>query len=162
MTSTLSYHQSASCLAVVVKLTMLHNRGAARTFWDAGRLRRQTASSYWLALCEACQPLTLLDAAHCCAVYRCITFSCKAQNSTPQSWVNCRDAWKAYCIKLLDIPLWWDDCQSRASETAEGLRITLSIMAGMHPMQANVANQTTAKFCLVVSLLACRHHDEHR
>ena len=42
----------------------------------------------------------------------------------------CRDDWKRECLKLLDSPLWWDDCQSRAPETAEGLRITLSIMAG--------------------------------
>lgn len=45
-------------------------------------------------------------------------------------YTDAKEAWKGDCLKLLDSPLWWDDCQSRAPETAEGLRITLSIMAG--------------------------------
>lgn len=45
--------------------------------------------------------------------------------------VGVREQWQAECVKVLDSPRYWDECQQTLPETAEALRVTLSIMSGM-------------------------------
>lgn len=54
-------------------------------------------------------------------------------------YADARDRWKADCLRLLDSPHWWDDCQAMAPDTAQGLRITLSIMSGNRDEIDNIA-----------------------
>ena len=43
----------------------------------------------------------------------------------------CREQWQRECVKLLDNPRLWDECQQASPETAEALHVTLSIMSGV-------------------------------
>lgn len=42
----------------------------------------------------------------------------------------CREQWQRECVKLLESPRLWDECQQTSPETAEALHVTLDIMSG--------------------------------
>ncbi|KAL3157295.1 hypothetical protein ABBQ38_001525 [Trebouxia sp. C0009 RCD-2024] len=49
---------------------------------------------------------------------------------TPDDYTPAREQWQLDCVKLLENPRLWDECRQTAPDTAEALRVTLSVMSG--------------------------------
>ncbi|KAL3146174.1 hypothetical protein ABBQ32_002884 [Trebouxia sp. C0010 RCD-2024] len=57
----------------------------------------------------------------------------------PDDYTPAREQWQLECVKLLENPRLWDECRQTAPDTAEALRVTLSVMSGDREDISNIA-----------------------